>query len=87
MLTLEVKRRIRLEGAELEHYYTLKREEQREAARIRFDTQRRSTRAQTIHDSDSDSSDNDVTIERMDGTKAARKSQINVRLLIHQMIY
>lgn len=35
-LTLEIKRRIRLEGAELEQYRLKRREKEQEAARIRF---------------------------------------------------
>lgn len=35
-LTLEIKRRIRLEGAELDAYWQRKKEEQHEAARIRL---------------------------------------------------
>lgn len=35
-LTLEVKRRIRLDGVELENYRARKRAEEREATRLRF---------------------------------------------------
>ncbi|VDK54435.1 unnamed protein product [Anisakis simplex] len=61
ILTLEVKRRIRLEGNELENYRSKKREEEREAARKRLEASRRNARLEQA-DSSSDDSDNDDTM-------------------------
>jgi hypothetical protein len=57
LLTLQIRRRIRLEGAELEAYYAQRRDEERAAMRVRLDEQRRAARASALNDSDSDSDD------------------------------
>lgn len=51
-LTLEVKRRIRLEGAELESYRAKKRAEEHEAARKRLEASRRNARLEQSDSSD-----------------------------------
>ncbi|VDK80265.1 unnamed protein product, partial [Onchocerca ochengi] len=60
-LTLEVKRRIRLEGIELENYRAKKRAEEREATRIRLEASRRNARLEQADSSD-DSDDDAVMI-------------------------
>lgn len=59
-LTLEVKRRIRLEGVELENYRAKKRAEEQEAARLRLETSRRNARLEQADSSDD--SDDDAII-------------------------
>ncbi|VDM96391.1 unnamed protein product [Thelazia callipaeda] len=60
-LTLEVKRRIRLEGAELESYRAKKRAEEREATRLRLEASRRNARLEQADSSD-DSDEDPVLI-------------------------
>uniref|UniRef100_A0A0R3RWQ9 Cleavage and polyadenylation specificity factor subunit 2 n=1 Tax=Elaeophora elaphi TaxID=1147741 RepID=A0A0R3RWQ9_9BILA len=60
-LTLEVKRRIRLEGVELENYRAKKRAEEREATRIRLEASRRNARLEQADSSD-DSDDDAVMV-------------------------
>ncbi|KAM3727853.1 putative cleavage and polyadenylation specificity factor subunit [Dirofilaria immitis] len=60
-LTLEVKRRIRLEGVELENYRAKKRAEEREATRVRLEASRRSARFEQVDSSD-DSDDDAVMV-------------------------
>ncbi|KAL3098020.1 hypothetical protein niasHT_027565 [Heterodera trifolii] len=59
MVTLEVKRRIKLEGAELEAYLMKKREKEQEAARIRLETVRRNARLENVESSE-DSDDEET---------------------------
>ncbi|KHN82608.1 putative cleavage and polyadenylation specificity factor subunit 2 [Toxocara canis] len=60
-LTLEVKRRIRLDGIELENYRAKKRAEEREAARKRLEASRRNARLEQAESSD-DSDDDTVMV-------------------------
>uniref|UniRef100_A0A915AJI3 Cleavage and polyadenylation specificity factor subunit 2 n=2 Tax=Parascaris univalens TaxID=6257 RepID=A0A915AJI3_PARUN len=60
-LTLEVKRRIRLEGVELENYRAKKRADEREAARKRLEASRRNARLEQAESSD-DSDDETVMV-------------------------
>uniref|UniRef100_A0A914GYR1 Cleavage and polyadenylation specificity factor subunit 2 n=1 Tax=Globodera rostochiensis TaxID=31243 RepID=A0A914GYR1_GLORO len=60
MVTLGVKRRIKLEGTELEAYLTKKREKEQEAARIRLETVRRNARLENVESSDE--SDDEETL-------------------------
>uniref|UniRef100_A0A915IT43 Cleavage and polyadenylation specificity factor subunit 2 n=1 Tax=Romanomermis culicivorax TaxID=13658 RepID=A0A915IT43_ROMCU len=59
ILTLEIRRRVRLEGAELDEYWRQKKEKEQHAARIRLESQRRSHRIDTIESSD-ESGDDDA---------------------------
>ncbi|VDN24964.1 unnamed protein product [Gongylonema pulchrum] len=60
-LTIEVKRRIRLDGAELKNYRAMKLAEEREATRIRLENSRRNARLEHA-DSSEDSDDDTVMV-------------------------
>jgi hypothetical protein len=59
MVTLEVKRRVRLEGVELEMYLAKKKEKEQIAARQRLETVRRNARLENVESSD-ESDDEDT---------------------------
>ncbi|VDP06542.1 unnamed protein product [Soboliphyme baturini] len=61
-VTLEIKRRVRLEGAELDEYWRVKKEKEQQAARQRLEAQRRSNRIETVESSE-DSNDEEVGVE------------------------
>ncbi|PAV88691.1 hypothetical protein WR25_20133 isoform C [Diploscapter pachys] len=77
-ISLEVKRRIRIEGAELEAYRRMKAEKEAETARLRLETSRRNARLEMAGDDSDDESDDDETLANAVAVVTGMKSKENV---------
>uniref|UniRef100_A0A1I8BLK4 Cleavage and polyadenylation specificity factor subunit 2 n=1 Tax=Meloidogyne hapla TaxID=6305 RepID=A0A1I8BLK4_MELHA len=77
IVTLEVKRRVRLEGAELEQYMAKKREREQEDAKQRLETLRRNARLENVESSEESEDDETLAASVAALTQGGNKSAAN----------
>ncbi|KAF7638849.1 Cleavage and polyadenylation specificity factor subunit 2 [Meloidogyne graminicola] len=76
-VTLEVKRRVRLEGAELEQYMIKKREREQEDAKRRLETLRRNARLENVESSEESEDEETLAASVAALTQGGNKSTAN----------